>query len=538
MKPIKITQSWAWNYIVIAVILFTFLHQSVIGQNLPIIYANSPKVDIRDGSVLQKSVWNLSPEINPDVYYSLESENARKVTFYTDIDSITFDVEHHKNYDFLVVLNKVDTCYTRIVGGEPKQRVVRTMLAPEQVQEDFMLLVESLQREHGDITRYKTKEELKKIAISIFDQLDHPMDQYEFYLSVSNLISEIQDGHTGSSLPSELITDYEEGQKMFPVQLWFDKEQASVACDRILSLPVGTEILTINGENVNSIKRKLFDYLSSDGSIDSKKYWILNYGGFPLLYSWVYGKVSKYEVSYKDVNGSIKEISLNADYLKSSQCITFDQEYDNYLKLEYLSNSKAIMTIRSFHNKKLLQTDEDFKEFLFYSFKDIRDKGIDKLIIDLRFNTGGEDINGKWLYSYLTNMPFQFYTNAFSGPEWDYPSAYNYQGDVIFLINGLSFSTTSNFAAIAKSNERGIFIGEETGGAYYGGSSGEIFSLTLPNSNIRVSIPKDPSTNPVKEIKVKDRGVMPDYTIIPSIKNVLENEDVQLKLAVEFAENH
>lgn len=160
---------------------------------------------------------------------------------------------------------------------------------------------------------------------------------------------------------------------------------------------------------------------------------------------------------------------------------------------------------------------------------------INKLIVDLRYNTGGENANGKWLYSYLTDKPFQFSSDMVSGPEWDYPSAYNYQGDIIFLINGLSFSTTSNFAAIAKSYDRGVFIGQETGGAYYGGSSGEVYSLTLPNSNIRVSIPKDPSTNPVKEINIKDKGVIPDYTVNPSIKNMVENEDVQLKFAIDFA---
>lgn len=350
----KFAHGWAWKSISFIVIQFMLNNSAEAQQNLPVIYATSTTVNIRDGDKMQKSVWNLSPAIKPDIYYSLESERNKKITFYTDIDSISFNVEHYKNYDFLVVLNKVDTCYTRIAGGEPKRRVLHTILSPDQTQEDFMLLVESLQREHGDVTRYKTKEELKEIAKAIFGKLDHPMDQYEFYLSVANLISAIQDGHTGSSLPAELITDYEETEKMFPVQLWFESDQSSVACDRFSRLPVGTEILTINGENVNAIKKKLFDYLSSDGSIESKKYWILNYGGFPLLYSWVYGKVNNYKVAYKDEKGRIKEISLTADYIKNSQCLTFNQEVDNYLKLEYLPNSTAILTIRSFHNKKLL----------------------------------------------------------------------------------------------------------------------------------------------------------------------------------------
>lgn len=534
MNLLTLAQRWAWKSIAFIALQCMAIHSSKAQQNLPVIHATSRIVDIRDGGKMQKSVWNLSPDIKPDVYYSLESEGTRRVSFYTDIDSISFDVEHNQNYDFLVVLNQVDTCYTRIEGGKPKERVVRTLLSPDQTQKDMMLLVESLQREHGDVTRYKSKEELKELSKALFGKLDHAMDQYEFYLFVSKLISEIQDGHTGSSLPSELIADYEGGVKMFPVQLWFDGEHSFVACDRFPSLPVGTEILSINGENVNGIKKKLFEYLSSDGSIVSKKHWILNYGGFPLLYSWVYGRVDSYTLDYKDEKGEVKQLSIDADYLNNSQCMAYSQEFDEYLDLEFLPNSTAILTIRSFHNKKLLQTEEDFKKFLFYSFKKIKDQGINKLIIDLRYNTGGENANGAQLYSYLTDRPFQFSSDPVSGPVWDYPSANNYQGKVIFLINGLSFSTTSNFAAIARSSARGVFVGEETGGAYYGGSSGEVFSLTLPNSKIRVSIPKNPSTNPVKEIPVKDRGVIPDFIITPSLKNVIDQEDVQLKFAIDL----
>lgn len=532
----KNAQFGAWKSIAFWVILCLLTDQVEAQEKLPVIYATSSKVDIRDGGIMQKSVWNLSPGIKPDIYYSLESENTRKVTFYTDIDSISFNVEHDKNYDFLVVLNQADTCYTRIAGGEPKKRAFRTTLTPEQTQEDFILLVEKLQSEHGDITRYKTKEELKEIANSLFDSLDHPMDQYEFYLSVSKLISSIQNGHTGSSLPPELISDYEEKEQMFPVQLWFTNEKTVVGCDSLSSLPMGTEVLSINGEKINEIKNKLFGYISSDGSIESKKYWILNYGGFPLLYDWVYGKENDFRVEYKDNEGNVLAITLKPDYLHNSQCLTFDQNFDKYLDLAYPKNSTAVLNIRSFHNKKLLQTEEDFKEFVFRSFRDIDNKGVNKLIVDLRYNAGGEDANGRLLYSYLTDMPFQFSGNSVSGQEWNYPSAYNFKGDVIFLINGLSFSTASNFAAIAKSYDRGTFVGQETGGAYYGESSGETFRLTLPNSGIRVSIPKDPSYNPVKEIAVKDRGIIPDFMIIPSIKNVVENDDVQLKFAIDLAE--
>jgi hypothetical protein len=535
MNEILKAREWAGKSMVFYLTLMVLGHSTIAQQSLPIIHAISNRVDIRDGDVYQKGVWNLSPEINPDVYYCLESESTREVTFYTDIDSISFDVEHNTSYDFLIVLNKTDTCYTRIVGGEPKKRVVRSNLTPKQLQEDFIQLVEALQREHGDLTRYNSKVQLKELCNRLFQKLDHPMDQYEFGTVVSYLISAIQNGHTGSSLPPELMSDYEEQIKMFPVQLWFTDKKALIACDKYEDLPVETEILSINRVPVNEIKNKLFHYMKSDGKIESKKYWVLNYEGFPYLYNWVYGETDEYTIEYKTENGTISSKTLKADFISSSQCLSFDRRVEKNLQFEQLTNDISLLSIRSFHSKELMRTGEDFPGFLENSFREIEDKKVKTLIIDLRNNSGGDDAYGALLYSYLVDRPFQFFPLQDTVSQLQLPGKWSYTGRVIFLINGLSFSTTSNFAAIAKSNDRGEFVGEETAGAYYGGSAGETYMTVLPNSHIRITIPKDPYDNPVKPIKNRDRGVIPNHVVKPTLREIIQNDDVQLNYAFELA---
>ena len=110
----------------------------------------------------------------------------------------------------------------------------------------------------------------------------------------------------------------------------------------------------------------------------------------------------------------------------------------------------------------------------------------------------------------------------------------NFRGKIFFLINGLSFSTTADFCAIAKSNNRGIFIGEETGGGYYGNTSGGAVNVKLPGSNIDINIPQFKYVNDVKKAKYKDRGIIPDYTIVPTIDDVLQQKDVQLNYALKL----
>ena len=84
-----------------------------------LIKANSNKVDIKDGDYFQKEVWNLSPEINPDIYYVVGPVKEKKVIFYTDIDSITVNMQPGHSYDFIILLNGKDSCFTRLVWQSP-----------------------------------------------------------------------------------------------------------------------------------------------------------------------------------------------------------------------------------------------------------------------------------------------------------------------------------------------------------------------------------------------------------------------------------
>lgn len=98
----------------ISLLLFlSFVGQLITAQtNLPIVKASSKKVDIRDGSILTKEGWNISPELNPDVYQS--SSLGQKVTFITDKDSISIKIKKDMQFDFIVLLNDSIKAHTQI----------------------------------------------------------------------------------------------------------------------------------------------------------------------------------------------------------------------------------------------------------------------------------------------------------------------------------------------------------------------------------------------------------------------------------------
>jgi hypothetical protein len=83
-------------------------------QHLPLIKATSVSVAIRDDNEYRKNAWTITPEAKPDVYTTAFTKRTKKVTFYTDQDSISFAVKPNSYYLFNILLNNKDTALTGI----------------------------------------------------------------------------------------------------------------------------------------------------------------------------------------------------------------------------------------------------------------------------------------------------------------------------------------------------------------------------------------------------------------------------------------
>src|SRR6202035_1690729 len=144
-----------------------------------------------------------------------------------------------------------------------------------------------------------------------------------------------------------------------------------------------TELLSINHLGMDEIIRRLFAYIPSDGFIQSRKNWeILE--KFQLLYSIVYGEKNSFDITYKTPDGQIKRTSLHADLIKDVFCRNPFPRPDKYLNLKYGSDHIAVLTVKSFFNGFLEKTGENFSQFLDSAFNDMKNKKVEKLLIDIR----------------------------------------------------------------------------------------------------------------------------------------------------------
>lgn len=430
------------------------------------------------------------------------------------------------------------------IGSYGQILVIGSEIKSDLLQKDFQVLQDSLQNIHAGLYRYKKKEDMKAIFEKAYQQLDHPMSETNFFAIVSHVISNIEDGHTECFLPRDYINSIIATVKVFPLQLRFIGDKAYVPCNAT-QFQAGTEIVSIDHKPIDKIRKELFNMLSSDGSIETEKYVKINDGHDPFsyLYYVAYGEKTNFKINYKTSSGKVAEKTLLPVLFNSMECPPVRIKVDKYLNLEYKQDGVAVLTLKTFANEFMEKTKENFESFLAASFKEIKAKRVQKLIIDLRENGGGEDTNGLLLYRYLANKPFKYYDSLKTTRHiitdhpnlgLQQPEENNFNGKVEFLISGKSFSGAAEFSAIAKSNARGIFVGEETAGGYYGNTSGSKIVLELPNTKIRVNIPVTKYVMAVTKAKHKDRGIIPDYKVVPTINDYLQHKDPQMDLAIKL----
>lgn len=447
----------------------------------------------------------------------------------------------------------------------------------DSLQNDFNLLRSRLQHDYPSLYRYNSKTAMTALFDSCYATLQNSTSDLAFFTMLKFLISQIKDGHLSCSPSRELRQYLSNLRAYFPGRLRFINDKAYIFPARGNSLPPGTEILAINKVPIPEIKNKLFQYIVGDGHIETKKNHILgNY--FYIYYFLAFGGQSHFDISYKTANGPDSMQRLEPVTEQELPAIADDRKENKLLDLSITPDHIAVLTIQSFDKTALAEAGLDFENFLRTAFTRIRDQQIKKLAIDLRHNGGGTDLYGSLLYSYLTNNKFQYYkslkaaTNQFPFDQFkrnetsyndltpdllikttagNYqlkpaahnnlqlisPAANNYTHQVWFLVDGLSFSTTAEFCAIARSHQRGKFIGEETGGAYEGNTSGIQMDIVLPATQIRVSFGTIQYNMAVRPGRHAGRGIIPDYRVLPTIQDLLNKKDGQLERALEIVRN-
>lgn len=443
------------------------------------------------------------------------------------------------------------------------------LFTPQELQADFTVIRQALEEAHPGLYRFQTKEQVDKQFASIEKMLKKGMSAYAFYKLVNPMITAIGDGHVKfhpAGKPDDPYAFFDNGY--LPLRLYFKEGNAFVlgTYGAVEILPAGTRIMRINGEDIAHITARLFRNIFADGTVQTAKYAALN-SDFAGYYGMFTGPSAQFTIAYKEAAGKRGKVVLNAVNAREIRSATPPEPP---YTMSFPEKGIALLRIAVFMEEKGMPS---FTHFLDSTFRLIREKQVHSLIIDLRNNEGGTDRLGQQLQAFIARAPFRYYdklTVAGIGPysfaahatfpeEMEYlkqfvkkegdeylftyneglgvihPAGHAFGGNVYILQNGRSFSVTAEFAAIAKDSRRAVFIGEESGGAMQGNSSGGFAMIDLPNTHLGLDVPLLGYYMRLQHPFNTAKGVPADHIITPSVQDILAHRDPALELALRLA---
>ena len=456
-------------------------------------------------------------------------------------------------------------------------------LQPAEAQADFDLMRKALEEAHTGLYRFSTKAEMDKAFEAQRAKLSRPVTKLEFLAVVAETLANIRCGHTGVTPDNEFQAAAGNAPR-FPLRVLIEGRRLMVLVNGTpndQTIRPGMEILEINGRKSSDILKRILPMMSADGDIETGKLRQIE-RRFGRDYWLLVEQVGEFTVKARDATGATVTTKLiglkETDWGKSQNPVNAEAQ----AKTAKLQWSRENLALRFLKDPDVAQIridgfgGQDYPLWIENTFKTLREKGTRALILDLRANGGGADMYGAMLVSYLTDKPFRYFDHinvktispSFKAhSDWraeregqlredmqpnpaggylvpaklhpgvaeQQPGKYPFLGKVFVLIDGGTFSTAADFCAVAHHLKRATFIGEETGGGYYGNNSGMQTILTLPNSKARIRVPMYEYWNATPGYDGKRRGTRPDYTVETKAANLLRGVDEQLELALKLA---
>jgi C-terminal processing protease CtpA/Prc len=474
------------------------------------------------------------------------------------------------------------------VSSRQPNYVFNQKYAADDLKSDVVLLKKILEANHPSLYWYTPKDSMDYYFNNALASINDSLTELQFRNKVASVISKIRCGHTSVRF-SKAFSKLSERNRypQFPLffKVWDDSLVVLASMfPRDSIFKRGTIVTSINGKTNRQLLDGMFDIISTDGYSDNYKNQVIS-NNFPSWYRSTYGLDSSYTIKFIDSSG--KEATTIIKNFTPPKRDTTARRRDTTIRRPALPSpppqptrkerkqatllskrsmqidsniNTAYMRITSFSGGKL-------RKFFRRSFKEIKEKNVANIVIDLRENGGGNVALSTKLAKYLADKPFKnadtvaaisrtFPYRSHIKDWWMYwfpmnfaakkkadgrihfgyferhyfkPKTNNhFDGNVYIIQGGVTFSASTMFISSMKGQKNVTVAGEETGGGYYGNTAMHLPNIELPISHIRVGLPMYRLVMDSTRTK-NGRGIMPDVWIKPSSVAIKKGIDIKLQ---------
>jgi hypothetical protein len=452
----------------------------------------------------------------------------------------------------------------------------------QQLQQDYAIFRESLEDAHPGLYWYTPKDSMDFYFEAGRSRLTDSLTEPQFRTVLAYVVAKMRCGHT-SVRPSKGAAAVSGQNSLFPlyVKAWPDTVIVTANLNRKDSaIYRGVILKKIDNRPVEQVVDSLFSFLPADGYNLTHKYQTLSNGGtFRNLYATAFGLKARTPVEYIDTTGQVRTAMLSlynprADSPRVSRPASkqpsrkerrqFELQAMRNLQIDTALNT-AFLEVNSFAKGYKL------RRFFRRSFREIAEKKIANLVVDLRGNGGGNVVLSNLLTKYIADKPFAIadslyalkrgssygrYRNSrafnwlflrfltkkkrdglyhftlYEGKKFKPKTKNNFNGTTYILIGGNTFSAATLVTKSLKEQEDVVVVGEETGGGAYGNTAWLIPDVTLPNTKVRFRLPLFRLV--IDKAEVKGMGVMPEIPALPTVEAIRKSVDYKTEKVKEL----
>lgn len=458
------------------------------------------------------------------------------------------------------------------------------MLSAEAAAADIALARETLMDIHAGYDRYESAESLDARWQALTARASDGITRGALYFGISEVLAAIRCDHTKAELPN----DIEKARRASPVYLpfryrFFERRMFVTEAAEGVALSAQDEIVSIDGRPIGELIDAVSAVFPVDGDTDYiKEHSIANFGefmgpAFEHFMPFIVDIDDSVDLAVVGADGEGRTVSVERLNFEDYAAITgekrFSANFVDAVRFETLGDDAGYLSVDTFINyRKPVDPDDLYGPI----FRQMRDEGRDKLIIDLRRNGGGSNDAAWGLFGWLINEKIQptpeiwtrtdriseaqrqhlstwderalnpkprwfkaldngyfRLTSKLAGAPWLKlrPKRGHFDGELIMLTSYDNASGVTHLLSALKGIDRATFVGEPTGGAATGATAGILVFLTLPNSGITVRVPMQ-RTIMANADKLDPRGgILPDVEVLQTRESFFAGEDPALDKA-------
>lgn len=436
-------------------------------------------------------------------------------------------------------------------------------------------IMTELSEKHPGFYRYTSKERFDFLIDSTTQTIQDSLTELSFYRKIKPLFAQIGCLHTGVSLSTACNNYLDSTSTLLPFEVFISEDKKVFVVKNYSSnpsIPLKSEILSINEQPIAEILHTLIKAIPADGYNESEKILLLNHR-FAFWYQTMIELSENFSIQTKFQEREEAYVVKGVNKVLFPTLASLESANVKQLNLDIVDKT-GILTIHSFAKSTIKRNGQRFKPLIRNTFKVLKKQGIEHLVIDLRYNSGGTDGNAAFLASYFFDRQFRYwekievteavaqeikgmYRLFFRKPEqkdstylwkktwvtseFDYyqvqkPARHNFKGQTYLLTNGLCMSSCADFTAILADNKKALVIGQESGGGYQGNTSGMMPTTSIP-TGLSISVPLQKYTTAVDPKINFGRGTIPNYILYSSVEDWMNKKDVEMEFVLKLIAN-